>query len=563
MTDTKLSGIIVSDFNADILRAFLGNLAEKPACVIYPTPFGQTIPYLREQSDPVWSKSLDFAVVWTQAHMSIPSFHKALRFEQISEEKLLSECDMFIESIKKAASRVRFMFVVSWFLPEFFRGYGPIDLRAGKGCRYFLLALNQRLARGLSDVPNVYLLDGERWMRSVGEKASDPRLWFLSKIPFDQQVFKFAAMDIKAALTACLGASRKLVILDLDNTLWGGVVGEDGWENLKIGGHDPQGEAFAEFQRVLKSYKERGIVLAVVSKNEDKTAMEVFDRNPEMVLKRDDISLWRINWNDKVENIVDLLKILNLTPQSAVFIDDHPAERDRVRKALPDVLVPEWPDNVLLYPKTFLSLSCFDTVFVSDDDRKRSQMYSEEQSRQATRLNISTTEEWLQSLHTEVDISVLSKSDLPRAAQLLNKTNQMNLSTRRLSEDEFWSWSNAEGRRTWTFRVKDDLGDSGLTGIVSLEKDNGNVRIVDFILSCRVFGRKIEDVMAATIVDQAKAWGIEEIKAQYLPTDKNKPCLDFFSGRTGFSKDNQNSFVWKTKREYPFPTGLKINVTNP
>ncbi len=547
----KLSGLLVSDFTSDVLKAFLVNLPESPSCSIVLAPFGGVISVLEDPSNSVWKDPYDFVVVWTQAAAVVPLFQKILYFEEVPLQELSSECDVFINAVKEAADRGRFVFVITWSLPEFFRGYGPIDLRKTNGWRYALLTLNKRLAEGLADVPNVYLLSAEKWLQAIGEKACDPRLWFMSKIPFDPSVFKLAAQDIKAALRACLGETRKLIIVDLDNTLWGGVVGDDGWQNLRVGGHDPQGESYADFQRALKSYKQRGIILAIVSKNQQDIALEALDRHPEMVLKRSDFVGWRINWMDKVENIMDLLKELNLTPEAAVFLDDDPAERNRVQEALPGILVPPWPQNSLLYTKTLLSLSCFDTVFVSDDDRKRSEMYLQQKHRNALRGSMQNQQEWLASLKTTVTVAPLTSADLPRATQLLNKTNQMNLTTRRLSEQDFKAWSQAPNHRVWVFRVEDKLGDSGLTGIVSFEHDGHSARIVDFILSCRVFGRHIENVMVQTVIEQARRLNLRELKAVYVGTEKNQPCLDFLNERSVFHKTDGDTFIWDMDGVYP------------
>ncbi len=555
---SNLSGLLISDFTIHVLKSFLEQSSETPVCHVETAPFGQTISFLKNPSEPSWQTQWDFIVVWTQVQAVIPSFAKVLRFEEVAHQDLINECDFFVNAIKEASSRGRFIFVTSWTLPEFYRGYGPIDLKKDNGLRHTLMIVNQRLIEGLADIPNIYILSTDRWLQTIGEKACDPRLWYLSKVPFDPAIFKMAAIDIKASLNAALGVSRKLIILDLDNTLWGGIVGDDGWESLHIGGHDPQGEAFVDFQRALKAYKERGLVLAIASKNDEARALEAMRCHPEMVLKERDFVCLKINWEDKAKNIEAILKELNLTQESAVFIDDNPRERDRIRQALPGVFVPEWPQNSLLYLKAFLSLSCFDTTHISDDDKKRTQMYSDEKERSQSRIQTGNLEDWLLSLNTTVTIEPLTQANLPRATQLLNKTNQMNLTTRRLSEEEFKAWSEQKDNRVWVFRVEDKLGDSGLTGIASLTCQGTRAHIVDFILSCRVFGRKVEDAMAHRLIEAAKEAGAKMIQAHYLPTEKNKPCLEFFIGRSGFVSEANHVFVWDTRQDYPAPYGIKI-----
>ena len=356
----------------------------------------------------------------------------------------------------------------------------------------------------------------------------------MSKSPFGNALLKEAVADIKAAVSGIAGRARKLIVLDLDDTLWGGIVGEVGWEHLQLGGHDAIGEAFVDFQRALRYLQRRGILLGIVSKNEEAVALEAIAKHPDMVLRLEDFAGWRINWRDKAENVVDLVAELNLGLQSVVFIDDNPAERGRVREALPEVLVPDWPADRMLYASALLSLRCFDAPAISREDRQRTAMYAAERERRTLQSTLGSAADWLRSLEVRVQVEPLHEANLTRTAQLLNKTNQMNLSTRRLTESELLAWANQPGRVLWTFRVSDRFGDSGLVGIVSLETEGERARIVDFVLSCRVFGRAIEETMVHVAVDHARALGAHEVRAEYLPTAKNKPCLEFWQQRSGF-----------------------------
>src|SRR6185436_3816247 len=208
-------------------------------------------------------------------------------------------------------------------------GLGILNLKPGIGPAYALMRMNARLAEAVDNAPAIHLLDAGRWVAQAGRSATSPKLWHLGKIAFGPDVFRQAAADIKAGLRGIGGQARKLVVLDLDDTLWGGIVGDLGWEGLNLGGHSPVGESFVAFQRALKRLINRGIVLALVSKNTEAIALEAIDRHPEMVLRRDDFVAWRINWEDKAQNIASLVSELNLGLESVVFIDDNPAERAR------------------------------------------------------------------------------------------------------------------------------------------------------------------------------------------------------------------------------------------
>src|SRR5439155_12335873 len=289
---------------------------------------------------------------------------------------------------------------------------------------------------------------------------------------------------------------------------WGGIVGDLGWQSIRLGGHDPIGEAFRDFQLGLKILKERGVLLGIVSKNEESTALEAIRSHPEMVLRQDDFAGWRINWEDKAQNIANLAAELNLGLQSVVFLDDNPVERARVREVLPDVLVPELPANPMEFKAALQQLRCFDTPVISSEDQTRTGMYVSERQRRAAQAHISSLDQWLESLQMEVVAEPLSETNLDRATQLFNKTNQMNLSTRRLTKEELWSWSRENGNSMLVFRVSDKFGDYGLVGIASFRLEAGSqtdARIVDFILSCRVMGRKVEETMLHVLAVSAKA----------------------------------------------------------
>jgi len=418
--------------------------------------------------------------------------------------------------------------------------------------------MNLRLAQHFSDVPNCIVLDAQRWIGSVGLKAFNPKLWYLGKIPFANGVFKEAVRDIKAGIRALSGRSKKLIILDLDETLWGGIVGDVGWQNLVLGGHDPIGEAFVDFQKELKALKNRGILLAVVSKNEEAVALEALREHPEMILREEDLAGWQINWQDKAQNLVELVDALNLGLESAVFIDDNPAERARVREAIPEVFVPDWPEDKLLYRQALLSLDCFDKGSISDEDRQRTQMYATERQRAQLKRTVGSLDEWLQNLDIQVTVEALEDANLSRVTQLLNKTNQLNLSTRRLTSPELVTWTSGEAHRFCAIRVSDKFGDAGLTGILSTEVERGTLRIVDFILSCRVMGRNIEEAMLAIAIGHGRALGLRKLLARYIATKKNKPCLDFFL-RSGLTSSAEDVFCWDLTKEYPIPPHIEVH----
>lgn len=500
----------------------------------------------------------DYAVVWTRPESAVPSFAKVMAFEAVDEETLLAEVDAFAQVLENGLRDYRFAFVPTWTSPAWQRGLGFIDTRPN-GVTRALMAMNLRLMQRLAHCPNVYVLNAQRWVDAAGRGAHSAKLWYMGKVPFHTTVFEQAALDIKAAVRGLSGMARKLVIVDLDDTLWGGIVGDAGWENLRLGGHDSVGEAFVDFQRSLKALKNRGIVLGIVSKNDESVALEAIRKHPEMVLREDDFVAWRINWQDKARNIADLVSGLNLGLQSAVFIDDNPYERARVREALPEVLVPDWPEDKLAYASALASLRCFDAPAVSREDLARTEMYASERKREALRANVGSIEEWLRGLEIRVRAEPLGAANIARTTQLLNKTNQMNLTTRRMTEPELEAWVKEPHRKLYAIHVSDRLGDSGLTGILSLEKEGDVARIVDFVLSCRVMGRKVEETMAHLAVETARALSASTVLAEYLPTKKNKPCLEFWQ-RSKFACDDGTHFRWDVREPYALPDVITLEV---
>jgi FkbH-like protein len=557
MDDRIVRCLVVSDFNSGNFCGLLNNDKSTPIVCAAAGPYGQVAELLLDLGHPCWRDKPEALVVWTSPETAVPSFHSLLDFQAIPIEQILEEVDRYTSSLLGLSGRVPTVFVPTWVLPPQQRGLGVLELKHGAGAAGALLQMNARLALALRETAGYFVLDAQRWVTSVGPRACNPQLWYMGKVPFSASVFKEAVADIKAALTGLHGQSRKLLLVDLDDTLWGGSVGEVGWPQLSLGGHDPIGEAFVDFQLAIRSLKHRGVILGIISKNEETVALEAIRNHPEMVLRLEDFAGWRINWDDKARNITDLVDELNLGLQSVVYIDNDAGQRQRIRGALPEVFVPEWPADKMLYRESLWQLRCFDSPVLSLEDLARADMYAVDRQRKDSAGAFQTIDEWIRDLRIAVQIEVLDESNLPRATQLFNKTNQMNLSTRRLAAAELWQWSQREQCRLWTFRVRDRFGDCGLAGIASLEWENGRGKVVDFILSCRAFGRRIEETMLHTLLHYARCEKLSRVEAVYLATKKNKPCLDFFQG-SGFMQFPENTYAWDVREDYPAPADILL-----
>lgn len=553
-----LRGLVVSDFNVEPLANYLKFDPGWPSLEIEVAPFGQLSQTLLDESSEYWRAPLDFALVWTRPEAVLPSVREAMAGGEYDPAALEGEVESFAGLLRVAVAKAASVFLPSWTLPPDHLGHGMLDLAPRFGLARAVLEANLHLVKKLEAVPNVVALEAGRWLQLVGEKAYNPRLWHGAKIPFSNEVYKGAATQIKSALRGLHGRARKVIVLDLDDLLWGGVVGDAGWENLVLGGHDPVGEALVEFQQDLKALARRGIILAICSKNEEAVALEAIAKHPAMVLRPADFAGWRINWKDKAENIASLAAELNLGLDSLVFLDDNPFERARVRETLPDVLVPEWPVDKRLYGPALRRLDCFDKPTISLEDRQRAALYRTERERTASKAQVSTVDDWLRTLGLKVQAEPLAPGNLARAAQLFNKTNQMNLSTRRMTDEELWDWAQRAGCHLWVFTVSDRFGDSGLTGILGLESVQGEARVTDFILSCRVMGRKVEETLLHFAVGWARANNLGAVTARYLPTAKNKPCLEFLQ-RSGMTAGEAETFRWDAARSYPLHPAVELS----
>ncbi len=546
---------LISDFNVEPLARLLRNVPGFDAVAIDVAPFGQVYQALVEAAtEEHWAK-----IIWTQPDRVIVHFARACALESVDHNTVLAEVDSFADIIVQAANG-KHVFVADWSIPRNHQGYGMLEWRPGLGLRHLLAHMNLHLAERLAPHPQIFVMNTERWLRSAAE-TQPSKLWYATKVPYALQVFEHAAQDIVGAIDAIKGKARRLIVLDLDNTLWSGVVGETGWEGLRLGGHDHLGEAFRDFQRELKALSNRGIQLAIVSKNDEVVALQAISQHPEMLLRQSDFVGWRINWQDKAVNILELAKELNLGLASIVFIDDNPAERDRVTSALPEVLVPNWPKDPTSYVRALRELDCLQSSVISNEDRTRKESYVANRERQQLLRTADTADDWLRRLGMRVRVDRVSVANIARVSQLFNKTNQLNLSTRRLSELEILDWNSYEHRSMLTISVSDHFGDMGLVGIVAVETTGVAGAIVDYILSCRVMGRKVEETLLYLATEELARLGARSVDIHYLQTARNRPTLEVLQ-KAGLRAVTPEHFVIDMTDGFKQPDTVTIERTD-
>ncbi len=360
----------------------------------------------------------------------------------------------------------------------------------------------------------------------MGEaELTDALLWHHAK-QLINPVFAPLYGDLVARLAAAIaGRSRKCLVLDLDNTVWGGVIGDDGPEGIKLGQGSAEGEAFAAFQRYAARLAERGVILAVCSKNDEAVARKAFETHPEMVLRAEDVACFVANWTDKATNLREIARRLNIGIDSLVFVDDNPAEREIIRRELPEVAVPELPDDISRYPAVVAAAGYFEAVSLTGDDLSRSRSYAANVQRAAALQSTTDMQGYLQSLDMCLVARPLGPIDRPRAAQLINKSNQFNLTTRRRTEQELEALLRDPATMGYGFRLSDRFGDNGLISVVLLRPDpawrQDELLIDTWLMSCRVLGRQVEQAVLETLASLASSRGIRAFIGEYRPSGRN------------------------------------------
>ncbi|MEY4134436.1 MAG: hypothetical protein RL386_786 [Bacteroidota bacterium] len=392
---------------------------------------------------------------------------------------------------------------------------------------------------GIADLaggrPNLKYLDLEDFFRSAAGERINWKHFFLSRMQLHPKLHAPFKKWLLNGISALLHQRKKVLVLDLDNTLWAGILGEDGPEGIKMAGDYP-GNAFRWFQAQLCALKSKGILLAVCSKNNLGDVEEVWENHPDLLLKKEDFAACRINWEHKAHNIAAIAQELNVGLDSLVFLDDSPTERALVREMLPEVYVPEFPGQAYEIPTFFSGLvnDCFLAYSLTKEDLEKTRQYLENARRDAFQQTVSY-ETFIQSLEIELTISRVNKFSLARVAQLTQKTNQFNLTTRRYSEPDIEAMAQA-GHQVFTLDVRDRFGEYGLTGVAICRPEGNNGWQIDsFLLSCRILGKQIESAFLYEVLSFLKRNGASKVGAAYLPSPKNQQTATFFD-TVGFTR---------------------------
>jgi FkbH-like protein len=414
--------------------------------------------------------------------------------------------------------------------------FGSLDRGLPGTMRNLVDGINRALAEyvlGSGDI----LLDVAGLAETVGlADWHNTQLWNLGKFSFSDELIPLYSEHVARTVAALRGKSGKVLVLDLDNTVWGGVIGDDGLEGIKIAQGDARGEAHLAVQRLALDLRTRGIILAVSSKNMDNVAREPFEKHPEMLLKLDHIAVFQANWNDKATNIQAIAEELSLGLDSMVFLDDNPAERGLVRTLLPQVAVPELPEEPAYYARTLAAAGYFESIAFAGEDLKRAGFYQDNAKRASLQKQVGGVDAYLSSLDMTITFQPFDATGRARIVQLINKSNQYNLTTRRYTDPEVVEAEKDPEVFTLQVRLADIFGDNGMISVVICRRrDLGVWEIDTWLMSCRVLGRKVEHMVLREILQHARAAEIRKVVGVYRPTDRNKLVVDHYA-KLGFTK---------------------------
>jgi FkbH-like protein len=419
--------------------------------------------------------------------------------------------------------------------------FGSFDRAVPGTWRSLIDGINKELAASLAETADV-LFDVAGLAETVGiAEWYSPAQWNLAKLPFSSTYVPLYADHVARLVGALRGKNRRCLVLDLDNTVWGGVIGDDGLEGIRIAQGDATGEAFLSVQRMALDLRERGVVLAVSSKNTDEVARQPFREHPEMLLREEHIAVFQANWSDKASNIQAIADELSLGLDAMVFLDDNPVERGLIRQVLPQVAIPALPEDPALYARTLAAAGYFETIVFSDEDRKRASFYEENARRATLQKQVGDLDAYLASLYMRITFQPFDTTGRARIAQLINKSNQFNLTTRRYTEAAVAEAERDPDCLTLQIRLADMFGDNGMISVVICRRcAPAEWEIDTWLMSCRVLGRKVEHMVLREILHHARKDGIRRLVGIYRPTERNGMVRDHYA-KLGFSPTEERT----------------------
>lgn len=481
-------------------------------------------------------------------------------------ERLVAEvCEHFLGLCEALHSRTKSDIILGNFHCLPVRGAGNLGCRLPWDRNTFIRQVNMRLARKAPAYIHIFDIESLSAHHGVANWF-DTRFWHHAKQPVSFDSVVPLVRGLGATVAAIFGKTAKCLVLDLDNTLWGGVIGDDGLDGIKVGEGDALGEAFKAFQDYLGQLKARGMLLAVCSKNEPENARAPFEKHPDMVLKLDDIASFKASWNPKPEALEEIARELNIGLDSLVFIDDNPAERELMRQTLPQVRVVELTTDPSEYPMLLDRTGWCEMARFTSEDGVKTEQYRQKAEREGLESAHVDYDSFLKSLNQSAVVKAFDAQNNDRITQLINKTNQFNLTTRRMTRSEVDGLTARDDVLTTYVRLSDRFGDSGLISVMMASRSEDVMQIDLWAMSCRVFKRGVEHLMANHLFEAARRQGVRSVRGVYLPTEKNKSVADLYA-ELGFDCEHRaadGSSVWSrdVATFKPFPVHISVEESD-
>ena len=522
--------ILISKYNLDLLSQIINNQNLKN-CKIECSNFNGNLEIFLMNKKNILNK--DYAFIFEDISDISDEFKKSLYNEEVNFKKFENEIKNYCKSISLLKKNVSKIFISNL---EIYEKSNHLNIfthfKKERGPSYLINAANNLIANFIDNSRDIFLIDNSK-LSNIKVNYSNH---YTAKFPIEIENIKKIADNLINGILNLKGDSKKLIICDLDNTLWGGILGDVGYEKINLGGHDLVGEAHRDLQIFLKFLKNQGTMLAICSKNEMKNVEEAFRKNENMILTLDDFVEVKCNWDDKAKNINEILKNINITSSHTVFIDDSKVERERIKNVFSEIECPEYFENILTANENFFREKWFHNPYFTREDKNRTSSYlASKVIKKIDNKNLSNKElsNWIKKLNVKVLKKDLNKDNLTRTIQLFNKTNQLNSITRRLNEKELKNWLKVNGANINLYYVSDKFAEYGLTVILTYKKIKNKIEIFDFLMSCRIAGRNVEHQIIEKISDKNK----KKIEINFKHSKKNKPMYDLLV-KIGFNFKN-------------------------
>ena len=511
---------------------------EKIALHVFDADYNQIDAQVMDNNSELYQMTPDFTLFWLCTEKLYEAFCQSTNRSDFANQ-IITSLEGYWNRVNQQYKTTILQFNFTQIDDRVFGNYGN---KTPDSFLFQIRKLNYLLVEKCTQYKNVFIIDIDYLQQIYGEYGiKENKMYYIAKIPLSTKILPEVAKQTIDVIKAMKGKMKKCVILDLDNTLWGGVIGDDGLENIQIG-ELGLGHAFSEFQMWLKELQKRGIILAVCSKNEEVVAKEPFLHHPEMVLHMEDIAMFVANWEDKASNIKKIQDTLNIGMDSIVFFDDNPFERNLVKSMIPDITVPDLPEDPSQYLEYVKLLNLFETAAYSETDKNRTKQYQEEIGRVNLQKQFSSYSEYLESLEMVAEAKPFDKFHFSRIAQLTQRSNQFNLRTVRYTEQEIEQLAKEKEHLTLYFTLKDKFGDYGLISVVVLDKQPENTLFIsEWLMSCRVLKRGMEEFILDEIIRTAEENGFKKVIGEYIRTPKNNMVSELYK-KMGFQEVSKDRY---------------------